>query len=532
MSFKEMGFSKLFCDYCSQSSQILQYYDYNPFDPKSLSVRNNVQPDLILGRLESALKAYNPDELLHDNARKNLKELIENPKCRTIATGQQLTFGGGPLFTMFKILTAISEAKRVSSEVGHPVVPIFWLADEDQDFDEISSVTVPVGAEAQTVSIDPPIIDSQRAGFIPVSQNVQESLEKLIELLPDTEFRGEVAALLNEAYQIGNTHNDAFGHLILKLFSRYGLLVFGSVRPESRVLLKDTFRRLLSSTEDIYTALESVSASLEETYHRQVSISKSNWFICAPDGSRSKLNYENGTWVTLDGTTFTTSELAQKAYDDPQLLSPNVFMRPILQDALLPNLGIVAGPGEVAYYAQTQKLYQVCGKPMPVVIPRFSGMLLEPSIVKNLSELPFEIPDFSRRHEDLETEFVQKTQDVDLNDFFDVWTKEISTLADSKSGVIESIDPTLIGTLKRIETDQINALNQLKGKIFKAVKSKQDVQIKRIHRVQSNLYPARTLQERGIGYIYFLSKYGFGIIDRVLESVQSNSFDSHHLIEL
>jgi len=532
LSFKELGFSKLFCDYSVQTPEISSFFEYNPFDLQSLITQSKFDRYFESGRLKIALEAYNPDHLLHDSARKNLQELVYNPQARTIVTGQQLTLAGGPLFTMFKILTTISESKKLSENTGHPVIPIFWLADEDQDYDEIASVTVPVATEYQSVTLDEPSVNSQRAGFIPVTLDVISKMEELLGLLPETDFHGEVSTLLKQAYEIGHTHNDAFTVLILKLFSRFGLLVFGSARPESRLLLKDTFKSLIIKSDDIYAALEETSKKLEVNYHRQVSVSRSNWFICKQDGSRSKLNAENGIWTSADGNSFTTEELAEKASENPDLLSPNVFMRPILQDVLLPNLAIVAGPGEVAYYAQTREMYKVCGMTMPVVIPRFSGMLIEPAIEKNLSELPFSIADFAKRREDLETEFVQKTQEHDLNAFFTQWSDEISTLAESKIGIIESVDPTLVGTLKRIESDQNNALNQLKGKIFKAVKTKQEIQIKRMHRVQSNLFPGRELQERGIGFIYFLDKYGFELLDQILEVVEDHELNNHCIIEL
>jgi bacillithiol biosynthesis cysteine-adding enzyme BshC len=532
LPFKELGFSKLFCDYCVQSQSITPFFDFNPFDTDSLHKRNQFQVNGIQGSLEVALKAYNPIELLHENAKESLRNLIENPNTRTIVTGQQLTLAGGPVFTLFKILTSISESRKLSKKLGHPVVPIFWLADEDQDFDEIASVTLPSGSDLTTISMDEPEVDSQRAGFIPVTDNTVTQIEEILKVLPETDFNPEISTLLKSAYTLGKTHNDAFAHLVLKLFSRFGLLVFGSARSEARALLGDTFHKLILRSNEIHNALESTSQNLESTYHRQVSVSSSNWFICKSDGSRSKLSFENGIWTTSEGQTFSTEELATKAKAEPELLSPNVFMRPLLQDVLLPNLGIVAGPGEVAYYAQTREMYKVCEMQMPVVIPRFSGMLIEPYIEKSLSELPFKISDFSKRHEDLETEFVQKTQDVDLDAFFNEWSNQISALAESKKEVIESVDPTLIGTLKRIESDQNNALNQLKGKIFKAVKTRQEVQIKRIHRVQNNLFPGRVIQERGLGFVYFLNKYGFGLIDDLLEVVDSNQLDVHYVVDL
>ena len=532
LSFNELGFNNLFSDYCSQASDVLDFFEYHPFEPGSLIKRRFIPLNFEPNRLRDALTAYNPDHLLHENAKNNLDSLLQNPESRTIVTGQQLTFAGGPLFTLYKILTAISESRKLSAETGHPVVPIFWLADEDQDFEEISSVSVPSGTGLQHVTLSSPEIDSQRAGFIAITSDTITKVEELLQLLPVTDFHQDITKLLTDAYQIGRTHSDAFAELVLRLFSRYGLLVFGSAKSESRALLKEAFKTLVQKSDEIHEALENTSTILEKKYFRQVSVSRSNWFICRENGSRSKLNLDHGRWTSAYGDSFTTDELADLAFKNPYLLSPNVFMRPILQDILLPNLAIVAGPGEISYYAQTKEMYKACNMTMPVVIPRFSAMLIEPAILKNLSELPFSIPDFSKRLEDLETEFVNRTQDDDLNEFFTDWSEQIGALAASKIDVIERVDSTLVGTLKRIESDQINALNQLKTKLFKAVKTKQEVQIKRIHRVQSNLFPYRALQERGLGFVYFFNKYGFELIDYLLQTVETHTLDFHHIIEL
>jgi bacillithiol biosynthesis cysteine-adding enzyme BshC len=530
--FKEFGFSTLFSDYCAQKKEILSFFEFNPFQSDSLTQRDQRCSPSKPGRLESALRAYNPDVILHDNARKNIQALIDDPDARTIVTGQQLVLAGGPLFTLYKILTTISLANQYSKESGKTVVPVFWLADEDQDFEEIASITVQSGNEPRTFTMNPPDVESQRAGFIPVNDQVLGALDELIETLPDTEFHGQMSNLLQEAYQSGGTHGDAFGSLILKLFGRFGLIVFGSARPEARELLKDSFSMLIQKTDQIHTALEHESSKVELRYHRQVSVSESNWFMTSPDGSRFKLSYSNKRWRTHSGQEYTEGELIDLVQNNPNILSPNVFMRPILQDLLLPNIAIVAGPGEVAYYAQMRGLYNACEMIMPVVVPRFSAMIIEPPIQKSLSELPFVVSEYGQRQEDLETQFIQRTQDRNYDAFFDNWIQELTSLSDSKLEVIESVDLTLVGTLKRVQTEQINALNQLRGKLFKAIKSRQDVQIKRIHKIQLHLFPGRELQERSIGFIYMLNKYGEGLLDHLLDVISNNKTDGFYLIEV
>lgn len=530
--FKELSFSKLFCDYTQQTGQLKDFFQYDPLSDDALLSRAKKVDHTLNPALKQALLAYNDTSKMHPKALENLNALVSNPKTRTIVTGQQVTFAGGTMFTIYKILTAIVRSAQLEKISDYKVVPIFWVADEDQDFDEISRIGFPSGNDWVEFTLDSPEISGQRAGQTVVQKNIAELIDSIEVTLPPTDHRDEIIQMLRTSYIPESMHTDSFARLITQLFSQFGLLIFGSAKSESRNLVKDQIIELIDKSTSIHKALEKTSTNIEKIYHRQASVSESNWFIVLENGVRIKLNYENDTWSTGEGHTYSTNQLKKLVESDPNAVSPNVFMRPILQDSMLPNLALVGGPGEIAYYAQMKAVYEVCGLEMPVIIPRFSGTVFESSTRKYFDELSFKLPEYNKRIEDLEKVFIEKTQDIDINEKFESWSEGLSKLADEYVPMVEQIDPTLVGTLKKVESDQINMLNQLKGKLFKALKSKQDVQLKRIARIQMALFPNRNLQERELAFIYLLNKYGVQFLDELYQIINDSSLQDHHLIDL
>jgi bacillithiol biosynthesis cysteine-adding enzyme BshC len=526
--FKELPFSNLFSDYCTDFHKFSDFFEFNPFD--SDDIENKIRSTKFNRKeeLASLLNEYNDLDLMHPKAISNLKSLIDEDEVYTVVTGQQLIVAGGPMFTMYKILTAIEYARRIETNFGKKVVPVFWLADEDHDFDEIARVGMPHGNEWASIELKQPDLNGKRVADIQLSDEIERFIQSLDEILVSTDFKVEVLDMLKSCYQSGGNHGKSFGSLITKLFSRFGLILAGSSRKNAQLFLNESIVSLIPKTDDIFTCLENTSAQLEKLYHRQAAVNRSNWFYVGEDGVRQKMHYDNGNWITSN-VAFTTSELIENVKKSPASISPNVFMRPILQDRLLPNLAYVAGPGEVSYYAQMKELYQLCNQTMPIVVPRFSATLLEGSVKKNFEELPFRLLDYSERIEDLEARFLKEVNTFDIAYFIDSFKKDIERIAEFRQSSIEAFDKSLIGTLQKVKSDQLNLLENLRFKMLKSAKSSLEVQIKRINKVQIATFPNRNLQERELAFIYILNKYGFSVIDKLNESVIKSDFKRHHI---
>lgn len=531
VDFQNLPFGKLFCDYTSQLPQINEFFKFDPFDSNSFDKRTNKKSSLEnrVG-LKDVLLAYNGDDI-HPVAKANIQHLTEDESSSAVITGQQLTIVGGPLFTLYKIITAISVARREQERLGKVVVPVFWLADEDHDFPEIAKIGLPKGNDWLTAELAESHEPGTPAGSIKLDENWDPVYNAINAALNDSDFKEEVMHKVTSAYKSGQTHGLAFAHLISSLFSRFGLVVIGSVLPEAREYLKKDIIKLLGRTEEMYEALESQSQKLERLYHRQATVSASNWFMIDDSGARRKLSYEDGTW-SYDENKWTTSELIDLLEQNPNSLSPNVFMRPLLQDCLLPTLAYVGGPGEIAYYAQMKTLYEAAGMQMPIILPRFSATIIESNIARNLDELPFMLTDYSQRIEDLEKQYIDKSNKLDIQSLANEWINKLGELADSHTEQIEAFDTSLLGTLVRTKQDQINAVNNMRQKLIRSAKNQEEVQLKRIQKVQLMLFPNRNLQERELASLYVLNKYGEGILDELLNHLEGRSPNFHYLIEL
>ena len=203
-----------------------------------------------------------------------------------------------------------------------------------------------------------------------------------------------------------------------------------------------------------------------------------------------------------------------------------------MQDFLLPNIGYVAGPGELAYYGQMKQLYQLFDQPEPFIIPRLSTTLVEPAIARVLDQVPLDWMTFSGRIEDLEKEYLKRSDAPDIDEMFGKWNKRFADLKESLKKDISGIDPSLSGAVDKSAAAFFKEMGKLKGKTIRSVKTDQETQIKRIHRIQQNLFPDREWQERKIAFIYFMNKYGMDLWDQLMKVLDDQPLDSHKLIFL
>lgn len=529
-AFRGLPFSKLFCDYVSRTPEIQDFFTHNPFNSASFA-RQADQIAFKKDRSELVRVLASLNDTSIPAVAKNLDQLRTNEASLTVVTGQQLTVGGGPLFTLYKIITTIVKAKKLQQELDRPVVPVFWLADEDHDFQEIATLGFPSRGDWQKLVVEGGPDAGKPAGTISVDDQVLEFIQHVVELLPETDFSDQVSQLLTDAYSPGNNHAQAFGSLVQRLFGSYGLVLAGSSFPEAKEFLADDIVRLIHSSDVIYEMLESQSVELEKLYHRQATVGWSNWFLLDENGFRIKLQHHNHQWVFND-LTMSVDELGALAAEQPWRFSPNVFMRPVLQDLMLPNIAYVAGPGEIAYYAQMKTMYTALDMRMPVIVPRLSAVIVERNIDRLLDELPFSMEDYLGRVEDLQQAYVNRNQSLDIQEFSDQWISEIESLASARLETISEFDSTLTASLDRIKQEQINAVHSLVKKMVKSEKNRLDVQLKRIQKVQNALFPLMNLQERELASIYLLSKYGIGFIDSLVEVCMGLETDKHVIIQV
>jgi bacillithiol biosynthesis cysteine-adding enzyme BshC len=532
-TYSDLPFSKLFKDYILQKSEITDFFEIPPFNIERLKTKaENLSFPSDRTKVSNALKEFNTAFEPSETTLLNIEKL-RDPSSLAVVTGQQMVLYGGPVFTVLKALTAIQLAKKYERELNRPVVPVFWLADEDHDIEEISQFSLIKRDEIIkcSSSFGEP---GKRVGEYSLKE-VHHQLRSCVKSgLIDTDFSEDLWKILDYSYSEKHSVAEAFGIFLQKLFGKHGLILAGSNDKLLKSFSKSVLTKSVIKADDVSDRLKENTKHLEKLgYHGQVHLNNSNIFYISETGHRLKIQYDGEVWfIDNSNMRWSSDELIREINDNPNQFSPNVILRPVLQDRILPTLSYVAGPGEIAYYAQMSGIYDYFEQSMPQIVPRFSGTLIESSVERIMGKLPFNLDDYNKRIEDLESEYIEQTDQPDLEKIFGDWKQRIDSITDEKKSVIGEIDPTLKNTAGKASSTYFSELDKLKGKLYKSLKQQEKTQLERILKIQSNLFPNGNLQEREIAFIYYLNKYGIELFDELLKSLENHEPDTHKLIYL
>ena len=530
-SFRQLPFSNLFNTYIENFEALSDFYSINPFDDQEVTNKaNSISGYDNRVQVVEALKEFHTELGIQEEQIPQL-EKFSNQDSLVFVTGQQLGIYGGPLFTVYKTITTIILARKWEEKLGRPVVPVFWLADEDHDFDEIASVGIPGYEDFNNIRIEQegkgkPVSDEK---FTPALSDLNESLK---ELLPETDFSEALWTQLTDSFADGKTYVQAFAQLMSAWFSKHGVLFVGSNFKPLKEILKDTIKTSITNRKEIHETLVSQSDAIAQQFHSQVVVGNTNLFYIDDTGARQKMDEVDGVWKVA-GMSFSEEKLLQIVEKHPERFSPNVFLRPVMQDKLLPTVGYVAGPGELAYYGQMKMYYEKFEMEMPAIVPRLSITLIESGIERIMEKLPFPMCQYNMRIEDLERAYIEQSDSHDIDRVFTTWAESIKSSSESVLNLIDDIDPTLVKTSAKIISGFENEINKLKGRVFRSLKQQEETQLKRIAKIQSQVFP-NGLQERSVSPIYFMNKHGITLWDEVLEYFESDSLNlqKHHIYPL
>jgi bacillithiol biosynthesis cysteine-adding enzyme BshC len=438
-----------------------------------------------------------------------------------VVTGQQAGVFGGPLFTLLKAITAIQLARRASSEHGVSVVPIFWVDAEDHDWDEVRSVTV-LDANFQPKSV---VLDEvEGAGQLPVSalkltSGVDKVLGDLEAALARTDFTDWTMTGLRDAWRSGEGMASAFARWLERLLGPLGLVVFESADPAAKPLVADLFARELQFPGKTASLAASAGSLLSERGHQpQVVPQPESLSLFRLEGSRRPIRRQGDQFVVGDNV-HAPATLAAEAVEHPERFSPNVLLRPIVQDALFPTICYVPGPSELAYLGQLRGVYEHFGVPMPLMYPRASATLIDSAAARFLSKYEFPIEDLQPQDESGLNRLLQsqlpKTVEQALSEAEEAIRRTMQRVIE----VMPDVDPTLAGASKTTLGKMEHDLHALQGKVIQAAKKRDETLRRQFARAQSQIFPMGHPQERTLGVVYFLNRYGPALIDRLLEEL-------------
>ena len=527
-------FPKLFATYCTNYDALADYYAGDFRDPaaREAAARRAAEHPRDREQLVDVLREQNEAWDAGPATLANLEKL-RDPEAVAVVTGQQVGLLSGPLYTVYKTLSALRLARQMAEETGRPVVPVFWVEGEDHDFDEVAGIGLLRRNEAVAVRYyRPGEEDGQPAGRHVLTPEIEEVLDKIDETLPGSDFKPQVMQHVRGAYRPGRLFEDAFVHFMQSLFPETGLVY---INPDDRRLKAQTaplFERELRDYTTVARRLEAVSERLEEEYHAQVWAQSPNLFLLE-EGGRFPVDAreEGGFELRRAEPTYTQDELLALLESEPERFSPNVVLRPLMQDMLLPTAAYVAGPGEVSYFAQYKKVYEWAGVPMPIIYPRASVTLVESKVQKVLDRFELDVPAFGEDLDRLFQRVVMEDMEEDVDEMFGEATRRMHQALNDLKPSVEAVDATLNGSVEAARAALAKEMEQLKGRVVKAEKRSQDEVRAQLAKAHANLYPEGKLQERSLNVLYFINKYSTGVIDELAEALSLDT-TAHQVVNL
>lgn len=527
------SFSALFRDYTEHPDRLAPFFHGDWRDPSALA-----------GACREAAEAQQRRSEVVDAMRRqaaafgvagvsaHLLDRLAQPDAAAVVTGQQLGLLGGPLYTAFKALTTIQLADKLSADTGRPVVPVFWLEGEDHDFEEIASAGMIDGDDPLTVTYADPSTDGARTaiGRMQVGPGIAQVLEELERVLPATDFREPLLDLIRRAYAPGTSMLKAFVTMMEAILGPGRIAYISPDDAELKGLAAGLFRREITDHAASSAALKAGDAALEAQWHVQVRTEPTNLFLHG-DKRRTAIDAVDGGFRTRDGQALSEAELLDMLDTDPGQFSPNVVLRPLMQDTLLPTAVYVAGPGEVAYFAQFKGLYAWAGLPMPIIYPRASATLLERRVGRILEKQEMSIPAFEEDIEKLFRQVVLDNMETDVEAAFKKASAGLHQAINEIKPVIEGVDRSLVGSAEAARAAFMKEWAQLQGKVIKAEKGQHDVLKGQLERASSSLFPQGIPQERFLSPVYFLNKYGPDFFAGLIERFDLDT-SQHQVLEL
>ena len=447
--------------------------------------------------------------------------LLADSRTVAIVTGQQAGLFGGPLFTLLKALTALKLANQVARDHSVPVVAIFWIDAEDHDWEEIRSCTVfDADLTPRAVSLPPrPGAEPAPVATIKLDDAVVGVLDETERVLPPTAFREDLLAELRRSYAPGTGMADAFGQWLEQVLGGRGLVVYDSSDARSKPLVSSVFARELSMPgQTVKLASLAGSDLIARGYHAQVHPQDDSAALFRIEGGRRAIRRQDGQFIVGDER-FPTDALLRQATERPTGFSPNVLLRPVVQDTIFPTICYVAGPNELAYLGQLRGVYQHFGVPMPLMYPRASATLLDSAAVRFLTKYKLPLEALQAQDEAALNELLRAQIPPVVEESFTVASQTIEQQMTRLVEAIPALDPTLEGaarsTLARMQHD----LQTLHGKMIQAAKRRDETLRRQFIRARALAFPGGHAQERTIGFVSFLNQYGPALVERLDEEL-------------
>ena len=528
--------SPLVYDYFYNYNKVSEFYNGNfrnlaEFQNQTERVQSRILPR---EQLVAILKRQNRIYRCGSQTLENINKLIRNQTCGVV-TGQQVGLFSGPLYTIYKALTVIRLTEYLNQNCNGEFVPFFWLASDDHDYAEINHIRLlNKNNHIENIEVPSPSTDTKiPASKIFLSSEIENCIRQLQNATHHSEFKQEMISILYDIYRPGRSFPEAFAIWMTQLFKSYGLIFIDASHPDLKVLGKRVFYTEIAENSPSTNLALKTSKKLEnDKYHSQIQLHKGILNLFVGENERQTIQFADDDFINKSTQqSYKKDELLALLEKKAELFSPNVMLRPIYQDALLPTVAYVGGPSEIAYFAQLKGVYESFGLSMPIIYPRKTVTIIEKKIERVLKNYHLKIQELWQNGDGLINEMTKKQIPSSIDKVMNLTKSHLDQDFQSIRQELIAFEPTLENSVNVTTGKITHQVKFLEKKILQASKKRNEIVIQQFHKMKNNLYPNNILQERVFNIVPFLIKYSFDLIDKLYSAIDSNNHN-HQIINL
>ncbi len=532
---KRRLYNSFYQDYILQKSAAHQFIDSpHQLAWDELIPRLNLESDRYQ-KIRTVLINQNKD--LQSPKAENYLDFLRSQQSVIIITGQQLGLFASPLYTIYKIASTIKLTESLNSKMlKYKFIPVFWLESEDHDFQEVNHI----GVQDKNFLPKQYVYDGEDRGKVSLRHYLIESsissfISEVKGNLLNTEFSNELFEKLNNFYKPGRKWTMAIRDFLHELFHPYGLLFFQPGENEVKELSVDFFIQFLNNLKTLRSSFEQKSGQLLSAgFHNQVKNIAGQTFVhIEQEHIQREHLYVDGEsyFFKKSPQKYHLDEVIAKIKENPSGVSSTVVSRPLLQSWLLPVAAYIAGPGEIAYWAQLSQMFKEMDLSMPVLYPRISATLIEPKVARYIEKYSLDLEEIDLNSNlFIEQYFKQLNEDAGQNPLHNL-DQMLLEESGKVEAYIKAVDPTLVDMASKSLERMRQTISNLEGRLVKAQEQKHSQVTNHLKQLHASIYPNGIPQERFQSIIYFLNKFGPEILDRIVMELEINTFD-HQLLYL
>ncbi len=527
---KSLGYSSIYLDFLGGEGSAADFFGLQDMGKTAVLIEKHLYPR---EAMREVLRRQNAQYGVSERTVELLDRLTD-PRSVCILTGQQAGLFCGPMYTIIKAIAISKAARLYSQKLDRPVIPVFWIAGDDHDLDEVNNMVLLDRLGEEVLAKYP---HGPTSG-LPVSRvcfSDEAALTEMIDTfksqIGQSDYSADLFDRIESAYSSSDSFCTAFGKLMASLLGDNCPVMFNPCDDEAKNLAIDLFSRIVEQQDDLHIALSARNKALHESgYHIQVEKKENSAHLFYADSQRLPVLRDNADFRIGDEAK-TASELQDLIRKHPERFSPDVLTRPILQSFLLPTVCQIGGPSEIAYLAQVNPLFEQFSLCAPFYRARPTATVIEARFEKLMSEHSICFESLTGDIEQVVNRVLAESFPSDIEERFQALASDVaqrfSDFADQSLSHYPDLKRNAAQSAGKIDF----ILKQFESKVFATHKKRSGEMRERIYRLWHSLCPKRTLQERSLNVTYFISRHGLGFIDYLYDSIDSEETD-HQLIYL